>query len=98
MLLPGEPIPVSSSSLTVIAGSVYPLFSKKGSARGLVSRFWLAIAAAAACLFLAPTRLLGQSGPENGSILVRVRLPDGSSLDRGVIVNLFTLTGASVGI
>jgi tetratricopeptide (TPR) repeat protein len=59
----------------------------------------LAIVAATVCLLFAPTRLPAQaSGTADGSILVHVRLPDGSSLDRGAIVNLFTLTGASVGI
>jgi Flp pilus assembly protein TadD len=90
---------VSTFSLTAVARSRYRPFDKKGAARGLVSRFRLPIAAAALCLLFAPTRLPAQaSGTGDGSILVHVRLPDGSSLDRGAIVNLFTLTGASVGI
>ena len=63
----------------------------------LGSQLRLPIAAALFCLLGTPASLLGQFAATGGSILVHVRLPDGSSLDRGAIVNLFTLTGASVG-
>ena len=63
----------------------------------LGSQLCLPIVAALFCLLCTPASLLGQFAPAGGSISVRVKLPDGSSLDRGAIVNLFTLTGASVG-
>jgi hypothetical protein len=63
----------------------------------LGSQLRLPIATALFCLLGTPASLLGQFAATGGSILVHVRLPDGSSLDRGAIVNLFTLTGASVG-
>jgi tetratricopeptide (TPR) repeat protein len=63
----------------------------------LGSQLRLPIAAALFCLLGTPASLLGQFAATSGSILVHVRLPDGSSLDRGAIVTVFTLTGASIG-
>jgi tetratricopeptide (TPR) repeat protein len=51
--------------------------------------------AAALCLLAAPSLLVGQFA---GSIVVHVTVSDGSSLDRGVVVSLFTFGGGSVGI
>ncbi len=51
--------------------------------------------AAVLCLLAAPSLLVGQFA---GSIVVHVTVSDGSSLDRGVVVSLFTFAGGSVGI
>jgi tetratricopeptide (TPR) repeat protein len=51
--------------------------------------------AAVLCLLAAPSLLVGQFA---GSIVVHVAVSDGSSLDRGVVVSLFTFGGGSVGV
>jgi tetratricopeptide (TPR) repeat protein len=57
-----------------------------------VGYLWLA---AALCLLSSPSSLFAQFA---GSIVVHVRLSDGASLERGVVVNLFTFAGASLGV
>lgn len=51
-------------------------------------------------LFCGSVALAGQNSGDTaiGSILVRVTLPNGQSFDRGATVNLFTFTGASLGM
>jgi len=54
---------------------------------------------AALCLLWTPGVLAAQArGSTGGAVRVNVRLPDGTSLDSGALVNLTTMSGGSMGI